>query len=71
MMKIDPVTIRICKISFECVSLFIEVSENSNNSFASYGSLLDPKSHDWSHCCCSFAVLIMYTFGILIWDKIK
>ena len=59
-----PVTILICKISFECVSLFIEVSENSNNSFASLGlSFLDSKSHDWSHCCCSFAVLIMYTFG--------
>ena len=37
MRKIDPVTIKICKISFECVSLFIKVSENINNSFASLG----------------------------------
>ena len=39
MRKIDPVTILIGKISFECVSLFtgIKVSENINNSFASLG----------------------------------
>ena len=37
MRKIDPVTIPICKISFECVSLFIKVSQNINNSFASLG----------------------------------
>ena len=37
MRKSDPVTILICRISFECVSLFIKVSENINNSFASLG----------------------------------
>ena len=40
MRTIDLVTILICKISFDCISLFIKVSGNSNNSFASSGLFL-------------------------------
>ena len=70
--KIDPVTILICKISFEGVSLFISrYQKTAITHLRHLVSFLDPKSHDWSHCCCSFAVLIMHLFGVPIWDKIK
>ena len=72
MRKIDLVTILICKISFECVSLFIKVSEKSNNSFASFG-LFWIQNLMTGHIVAVHLQYcqIMYTFEILIWDKIK
>ena len=63
----------IFKISFDCVSLFIKLSENSNNSFSSLGLFEIKKNHDWSQ----FLLLICSTDHVYILnfdmgeDKVK
>ena len=58
--KTELATFIIFKISFHCVSLFIKLSENGNNSFTSLGLFEIRRIITGHNFCCLFAVLIIY-----------